>query len=323
MARVVGIDPPLRALAVHGLSRVVLGDAAGETEVRLAIEGYLQRGEAQRAITPLLNLGGVIARRGPVPALPYVEEAKQLADRFGVEADAWSARGVILEICAEMGRFDDVMTDARPILEWATEHQDADLRFRVLWSLAVVEIERGEPTVDLQDLADLSRRLSQEDALILAAQIELDQGDVDLARSHLIEGVANVDGTFAFKAARVCAKAGLIDLVELLAAGVPHYPSEQAASLGALAALEESRNLLVDARAHYAEAASMFKALEIAPERAYALQGLGRCLLALGRTEEGAVRLRDARTLWAQMSAMRRIAEIDELLARTSDGGSA
>ena len=227
MARVVGIDPPLRALAVHGLGRVVLGDAAGETEVRLAIEGYLRRGEPQRAITPLLNLGGVIARRGPVPALPYVEEAKQLADRFGFEADAWSARGAILEICAEMGRFDDVMTDARPILEWAIEHQDADLRFRVLWSLAVVRIERGEPTVDLQDLADLSRRLSQEDALILAAHIELDQGDVDLARSHLIEGVANVDGTFAFKAARVCAKAGLLDLVELLSEGSLTIPQSR------------------------------------------------------------------------------------------------
>ena len=111
-----------------------------------------------------------------------------------------------------MGRFDDVMTDARPILEWAIEHQNDDLRFRVLWSLTVVKIERGEPTIDLQDLADLSRRLSQEDALILAAHIELDQGEVDLARSHLIEGVANVDGTFAFKAARVCAKAGLLDL---------------------------------------------------------------------------------------------------------------
>ena len=67
----------------------------------------------------------------------------------------------------------------------------------------------------------------------------------------------------------------------------------------------------------------MFMALKIAPERAYALQGLGRCLLALGKTGEGATQLGDARTLWRQMNATRRIAEIDELLAMTSDGGSA
>ena len=44
----------------------------------------------------------------------------------------------------------------------------------------------------------------------------------------------------------------------------------------------------------------MFKALEIAPERAYAQQGLGRCLLALGDTEEGVARLGDARALWGR-----------------------
>ena len=316
MAEAVGIDPPPRALAARGLGSVVLGDPAGEADVRLAIDGYLRRGEAHRAMTPLLNLGTAIGRRGPLLALPYVEEAIELAARFGVEADAWSGRGCVLEILAEMGRFDEVITDAQPILEWATQHQDADTRFRVLWSLAVVNIERGEPAVDPQELADLSRRLSQEDALVLAAKIELDQGDAELARSDLIEGVAYVDGTQAFTAARVCAEVGLPESVEVLSRGIAHYPAEQAARLGAMAVLAESNDSHSDARAQYAEAARMFEALEISPEQAHALQGLGRCLLTLAETEEGLLRLQEARALWVRMKATRRIAEIDELLAR-------
>jgi hypothetical protein len=59
----------------------------------------------------------------------------------------------------------------------------------------------------------------------------------------------------------------------------------------------------------------MFKGLQMAPDFAHALQGLGRCLLALGENDDGEASLRQARALWEQMKAKPRIAEIDKLLA--------
>ena len=51
------------------------------------------------------------------------------------------------------------------------------------------------------------------------------------------------------------------------------------------------------------------------PEHAHAVAGLGRCLLALGETEEGIARLMEARATWERLRATPRIAEIDALLA--------
>jgi hypothetical protein len=51
------------------------------------------------------------------------------------------------------------------------------------------------------------------------------------------------------------------------------------------------------------------------PDGAYALAGIGRCLLALGETEEGVARLHESRAIWERLKATPRIAEIDALLA--------
>jgi tetratricopeptide (TPR) repeat protein len=315
MAETLGVDPPSRALAIRGLGRVALGDLGGEAEVRLAVAGYLHRGEADRASGSLYNLGVVMSGRGAATSLPYTEEAIELAERFGVDTDAWASRAGRLEGLADLGRFDEVVEGAGPILAWAAEHQDADTRFKALWSLAVVQIEWGEPAVDPQELADLSRRLGFEDALVLVAQLVFDEGDAALARSLLYEAIAHVEPTFAFTAARACVKAGLPELVEtLLSRGVVRFRAEEAARLAAQAILAEAKGDQAAACRDYATAAEMFGALEMAPAQAHALQGLGRCLLVLGKSEEGESRLREARALWEDMKATRRIAEIDELM---------
>ena len=124
---------------------------------------------------------------------------------------------------------------------------------------------------------------------------------------------------------RVSVLTGLPQLAEeLLSREVARHPVEEASSLGAKAVLAEAKGEHAEARVWYTAAAEAFGVLEMAPDRAHALQGLGRCLLALGETDEGSARLLEARTLWKQMKAELRIAEIDERLARTSrpDRGS-
>ena len=315
MAEMLGVDSPPGVLATRGLSNIELGDLSGEVEVRLEIERSLRRGEAYIACVHLQNLSGAMSGRGPAVALPYIEEAIELAERLGVETEAWSARAGRLETLAGMGRFDEIVKSAEPILAWADNHQDAGTRFRVLWSLAVVQIERGEPAVDPLELADLSRRLGFEDGLVFAAQLVLDDGDSELASSLLSEGISHIQPGEAFKAARTCLEAGLLDLADgILASNVFRDPTERAAALGVKATLAEVRGEFVSARDDYAVAVSMFEELVRAPDQAHALQGLGRCLLALGDAHEGAARLKESRVLWEQMKAMRRIAEIDGLL---------
>ena len=318
MAETTGIAPPLRALAVRGLGHVALGEPTGEAEVRLAIEGCLKRGEAHHASSNLHNLGVEMSKRGPAVGLPYVEEAIELAERFGVETEAWSNRGARLEGLVDLGRFDEVVEVAGSILTWAAEHGDADTRFKTLWSLALVQSERGELTVDPKELADLSRRLGFEDGLVLAAQLELDEGNAELARSLLSEGIAHVEPHFAFTTARVCVEVGLSELAEsLVDRGIVKFRAEQAAKLATEATLAEARNDRLSACAGYEGAAESFGALEMTPAQAHALHSLGRCLISLRAIEEGAARLREARALWEEMKATRRIVEIDELLSTT------
>jgi class 3 adenylate cyclase len=325
IAEIAGVDPPLRAIAMRGLGHVALGEPTGEAEVRFAVEECIRRGEAHHASTNLHNLGVEMSRWGPAVGLPYVEEAIELAERFGVESEAWSARAAQLEGFADLGRFDEVVEAAGSILAWAAEHGDADTRFKTLWSLALVRIERGEPTVDPKELADLSRRLGFEDGLVLAAQLELDEGDAELARSLLSEGIAHVEPYFAFTTARVCVEVGLPELAGVLVDRVVKLRPVKAERLATQATLAEARGDRVSACYDYEAAAESFGALEMTPAQAHASLGLGRCLLALGEIEDGTARLHDARALWERMKATRRIAEIDELLATTSisEGGSA
>ena len=79
--------------------------------------------------------------------------------------------------------------------------------------------------------------------------------------------------------------------------------------------LAEQDGDMATARSDFSRAVSTYAALGVIPDEAYALAGLGRCMLALGETEEGAARLREARELWVGLKATPRIAEIDALLA--------
>ena len=80
------------------------------------------------------------------------------------------------ETLAGLGRFDEVLEEAVPILEWAVAHDDAFARFAVLLSLATVQGERGTGSVDPEELADLARRLNTEPALLLVSRLAFAQG---------------------------------------------------------------------------------------------------------------------------------------------------
>jgi class 3 adenylate cyclase len=326
MAGSFGVEPRPIALAVRGGARVKSGDLGGEADVRLAVEASLREGRARGATVTLCNFGAVMSAVEPSADLRLVDEAASLADRLGMEAEVWTCRAMRLESLARLGRFDEVETEAEPILAWAAERNDAFARFMVLLALAMTGVERGGQRVDPAELADLAKRLSNEHGLVVAAQIALRSGDFELARSLLPDGVAHCGVQDAFSMARTCVGAGLPKLAEeFISQRVAHYAAEDAALMAARAILDETMGDLDAASEGYLTAAAMFEQVQMVPDQAHALEGLGRCLLFRGVGKDGVARLHAARALLEQLKATHRIAEIDELLATTSlpDGGSA
>lgn len=99
----------------------------------------------------------------------------------------------------------------------------------------------------------------------------------------------------------------------LLSGFAPRYPLEEHALCAASAQLAEHAGDLTEAAALYAEAAERWKEFGNVPERAYALLGYGRCLLALGQPG-AASPLDQARDLFASMGYEPSLAETEELL---------
>jgi class 3 adenylate cyclase/tetratricopeptide (TPR) repeat protein len=315
MADALGIDPPPLALEVRGFGRVRRGDPDGEGDVRLAADRWLREGVARGAAITIANLGAVMSAMGPTADISLIDEAMSLADRFGMQAEVWSCRAARLDSLATLGRFDEVEADAGLLLDWAAEGGDLWIRASVLIALVTVGVERGESKIDLAELVELARRLDEKRSLVVAAQMAVVSGDVELARSLLPDAVAHDWVQDSYSIARSCVAAGLPDLAtEFLDRGVVHYPAEEAAVQAARAALAEDRGEQGAALEDYSAASAIFERLGMAPDEAHVLQGLGRCLIALGELEEGVARLREARTLWEGMKATRRIAEIDDLI---------
>jgi hypothetical protein len=97
----------------------------------------------------------------------------------------------------------------------------------------------------------------------------------------------------------------------------PRYPLEEHSLCAARAQLAEHAGNDAEAAHLYAEAAARWKEFGNVPERAYALFGEGRCLLARGATE-AAPPLLEAHDLFSSMGYKPAAAETEALLEQTA-----
>lgn len=310
-------DPPLLALAVRGICRVERGDWAGEADVREAVNGFLAELNPGAACVWIFNLGAASSTmKGPALALDYFDESIALATRFGMTGELWSGRAGRLGSLASLGHFDEVSREAPRVLEWAVAHDDAYSRCMVLLSLARLDEARAEGLVDSNELADLARRMDEWGCLVAAAIPALLSGDDQQARDLLREGSGHAPVGVAASLARMAVDAGEPGIASaFLSRSTPHYPAERAATLAAAATLAEQNGDYGRACDGFGGAIDILMPLGMKPELAFALVGLGRCCLALGKTADGVAHLHQARALWERMSANPRIAEIDHILA--------
>lgn len=106
-------------------------------------------------------------------------------------------------------------------------------------------------------------------------------------------------------------------LARQLTAGIrPTMPLGQTLARGGRSSARRAAGDHVGAASQHADAAERWSKFGNVPERAYALVGQGRCLVALG--DAGAeVPLAEARDLFAKMGYKPALAETEKLLAET------
>jgi tetratricopeptide (TPR) repeat protein len=116
---------------------------------------------------------------------------------------------------------------------------------------------------------------------------------------------------------RTALAAGDPALAQRLVGFEPRYPLEEHALCAARAQVAEYAGEHAEAAALYAEAAECWKTFGNVPERAHALLGQGRCLVALG--QPGAEHpLREARTLFDSIGYEPALRENEALLQRAA-----
>jgi hypothetical protein len=118
---------------------------------------------------------------------------------------------------------------------------------------------------------------------------------------------------------RTAAATGDVGRAERLAQGIEATaPMHRHALLTARAIAAEARGEHEDAARRFAEADSAWEEFGNVVERAFALTGQGRCLLATGKPVQASEPLREARELWAGMEAKTHMEETDILLEGAS-----
>jgi class 3 adenylate cyclase/tetratricopeptide (TPR) repeat protein len=318
----------LRALDSRGVARGDLGDLGGMDDLRAALALGLEVGASVDTWVVYNNLIELLwLSEGPVAALATCQEAITFTERRGLgEGTAW-IRSATLVPLLDLGRWDEAVDTADALIAWERDHggeylseMASQVKARVLlWrgelqaarTLARAFLPRAREIDDLQLLVP---------ALATAAAVEQAAGEHAAARA-LVEEVQRVVGDrgggrwylgqHVAELVRVCVAVGQRATAEALAAQAHDgVARSRHGLLAARAALAEADGAREEAAQRYEEAAACWAGYGHQLERARALLGAGRCLVALGRPE-GRVRLQSARTLLATLNAERLLAEAD------------
>jgi hypothetical protein len=118
---------------------------------------------------------------------------------------------------------------------------------------------------------------------------------------------------------RTAAASGDVELAGAFTDGFEAATPLAAHALAAAeAALTEARGDLEPAADRYADAATRWTSFGVAPERALALLGAGRCAVAIGRAGDAVEALRPCRSVCLELEMAPAMREADDLLARAT-----
>jgi class 3 adenylate cyclase/tetratricopeptide (TPR) repeat protein len=321
----------LRALDSRGVARGDLGDLGGMDDLRAALELALEVGAGVDTWVVYNNLIEPLwLSEGPVAALETCQEAIAFTERRGLgEGTAWIWSATLVPLL-DLGRWDEAVGTADAVVAWERDHGGQYLsemahqvKARVLLWRGQLEAAHGLARAFLPRAREIDDLQLLVPALVTAAAVEQAAGEHTAARA-LVGEVQRVVGDrgggrwylgqHIADLVRVCVAVGQRAAAEALAARAHDgVARNQHGLLTARAALAEADGALEEAAQGYDEAAVRWAGYGHQLERARALLGAGRCLLAVGRPE-GQVRLQSARSLLATLDARPLLAEADAAL---------
>jgi tetratricopeptide (TPR) repeat protein len=334
LAADLGLPTPARALGYRGLARCELGDPAGIADMRKALQIALDAGQGREAGLLYNNLSRVLlAFEGPVAALEMSRMGIAFDEARGLTGLALWMRGGMLDILADAGELEEVLTSAERVAEEASAAGILPPALTVRATQARVFAMRGDADRAMGFLDWLERSTRETggaEILIMSlgssAIARAAHGQDDRARTLLDEIAATPDlrsksvfFTWLPFLVRAALSIGDSDLAGRLATGPePTTPYAEHALVAVSAALAEAGGDFRAGADAYADAAERWKGFGVVPEQAYALLGRGRCLLELFRPDEASDTLRSAREIFIRCGMRPALQESDALLSKAT-----
>jgi len=317
------------ALMARGTARCDLGDPGGLDDLHEAARRALDT-DAGRAVVAYVNLAHSLwLIKGPALALESARAGIELGERRGALAPGLWCQAETVWKLFDLGRWDELLEVADEVVEADRARGGSQVEMIALPYRAKVLLLRGDlraaaPLVEqfLPRAREIGNLQILVPALISAALAEQARGNPGEALARVQEfaevtrdRAAWTRGVHLPDAFRLLTSAGELELAETLP------PTETEVDTRTKHAVETARAILAEARAEpeqaaelYARAAERWAEYGSVFERAHALFGRGRCLVALGRAEEAEDDLRGAREIFLGLGAAPLVAEIDALL---------
>ena len=324
------LDLPTPAMALHmrGISRCQLGDAAGLDDLKEASRLALEQGLGRETAVIQGNLSASLSLyHGPQIGLDALRTTIEFCEQRGIAEMALQNRAGIPAYLAELGQTEQALVEAGPLADRIEAGGDMSwVTLRALQLHLLAETGAAEEAPECDRVISAARATGLPDWIAVVftytAELLLARGQPGQAEALLAEIDANA-------AVRTACAYVLPDLVRtavalgdaafaqrLVAEMQPLRPGLEHALASAWAEIAEAAGDHDQAASHYADAAERWREFGNMPERAYALLGQGRCLVALG--DAGAeVPLVEARDRFASMRYAPALAETEKLLAES------
>jgi tetratricopeptide (TPR) repeat protein len=319
------------ALQYRGAARSQAGDVTGLEDLRAALTRGLELGLGDEVATAYNNLAyEVWFWQGPAAAKAIWEEMAAFCHVRGfATGETWADSGK-LETLFDLGEWDEAFELATSLREWGRARGFRRVDMIAAVYRAWVWLRRGEADAagrEVDALLPEARQIGYGEflapALVIASEVALVHGDVGQARILVAEFVRNAKANPEFwrvflpVAVRVVVALGdVVAAGELMTMTGERFPVRMRLSTdSAIAILEEARGDVAAAAERYRRSAEGWEAYGFVLEEARTRMGLGRCMAALGRTDEGRRELERARALLEPMGARPMLEEVDRVLA--------
>jgi class 3 adenylate cyclase/tetratricopeptide (TPR) repeat protein len=334
LASELGLPRPARALGYRGTARANLGDPRGLHDYREAIELATEAGQGREVALLHNNLGFSLASfEGPAVSLEVLHEGIAYAKPRGLTALLDSLTQSSLDALVDTGEHEEALTLAAEMAPRLEASGDVFDLVGVRAAQVRIFALRGQGAQEADVLAWLepAARGTEDPQIVVfglgapaLVRAGLDQGEAVAALLAEVESHPGARDNLNYPAllpamVRTAVGIGEPALAARLVGGLePRYPYAEHSLVAANAALTEARGNLQVAADAYADAADRWARFGVVPEQAFALLGLGRCLLGLSRPTEASPVLQHAREIFERLKATPALAETDALLQQAA-----